>query len=118
MDRFAGLVLKASQTLGAPLYVAAHLGVEPYDIYRWIAGTQLPEPTRRQSLEQRLLSILDGKLERKPQAAQGSTPERRWRDRRVFQPSESIATASSQCLFCHSSLRNPPSSVDMSPLGN
>lgn len=93
MDRFAGLVLKASQTLGAPLYVAAHLGVEPYDIYRWIAGTQLPEPTRRQSLEQRLLSILDGKLERKPQAAQGSTPERRWRDRRVFQPSESIATA-------------------------
>jgi hypothetical protein len=52
MDRFAGLVLKASQTLGAPLYVAAHLGVEPYDIYRWIAG-----------------SILEGKLERKPQAA-------------------------------------------------
>lgn len=101
MDRFAGLVLKASQTLGAPLYVAAHLGVEPYDIYRWIAGTQLPEPTRRQSLEQRLLSILDGKLERKPQAAHGSTPERRWRDRPVhpaplspvFQPSESNATA-------------------------
>jgi hypothetical protein len=83
MDRFAGLVLKASQALGAPLHLAARLGVEPYDVYRWIAGMQLPEPTRRQNFEQRLLSILDGKLERKPQVAQGPTPERRWQDRPV-----------------------------------
>lgn len=91
MDRFAGLVLKTSQALGAPLYVAAHLGVEPYDIYRWIAGTQLPEPTRRQTLEQRLLSILEGKLERKPQVAQG--PARRWRDGLVH-PSRLVAGVS------------------------
>ena len=81
MDRFAGLVLKASQTLGAPLYLATHLGVEPYAVYRWIAGITLPEPIHRQDFEQRLLSILDGKLEGKPQTAQG--PQRRFSDRQV-----------------------------------
>ena len=93
MDRFAGLVLKTSQALGAPLHLAAHLGVEPYDVYRWIAGMQLPEPTRRQNLEQRLVRILDGKSERKPHAAQGSTPERRWRDRPVH-PTRLVAGVS------------------------
>jgi hypothetical protein len=93
MDRFAGLVLKASQALGAPLHLAAHLGVEPYDVYRWIAGMELPEPTRRQNVEQGLLNILDAKLERKPQAAQGATPERRWRDRPVH-PTRLVAGVS------------------------
>jgi hypothetical protein len=81
MDRFAGLVLKASQALGAPLYLATHLGVEPYDVYRWIAGIELPEPIHQKNFEQRLLSILDTKLGRKPQVAQGPVPERRWGDR-------------------------------------
>jgi hypothetical protein len=81
MDRFVGLVLKASQALGAPLYLATHLGVEPYDIYRWIAGMDLPEPIHRENFEQRLLGILDGKLERKAQVVQESTPGRRSGDR-------------------------------------
>jgi hypothetical protein len=68
------LVLKASQALGAPLYLAAHLGVQPYDVYRWIAGMQLPDPTHRQNFEQRLLSLLDDKLERKPQVARDPRP--------------------------------------------
>ena len=80
MDRFAGLVLKASQALGAPVFLATHLGVEPYDVYRWIAGIGLPEPVYRQSFEQRLLSILEGKAGRR---AQGPVPERRWGDRPV-----------------------------------
>jgi hypothetical protein len=80
MDRFAGLVLKASQALGAPLHLAAHLGVEPYDVYRWIAGMDLPEPIHRENFEQRLLSIVEGKLARKPQFAQGPAPARRWGD--------------------------------------
>jgi hypothetical protein len=83
MDRFAGLVLKASQTLGAPVFLATHLGVEPYDVYRWIAGIGLPEPIYRDSFEQRLLSVLEGKAGRKAQVAQGPTPERRWGDRPV-----------------------------------
>jgi hypothetical protein len=81
MDRFAGLVLKASQALGAPVFLATDLGVEPYDVYRWIAGIGLPEPIYRESFEQRLLSILEGKAGRKAQVAPGSTPERRWGDR-------------------------------------
>jgi hypothetical protein len=81
MDRFAGLVLRASQALGAPLYLATHLGVQPYDVYRWIAGMALPEAIHRQNFEQRLLSLLDGKSERKAQVAQG--PARRFSDRRV-----------------------------------
>jgi hypothetical protein len=83
MDRFAGLVLKASQALGAPLFLATHLGVEPYDVYRWIAGIGLPEPIPRESFEQRLLSILEGKVGRKAQVAQGPALERRWGDRQV-----------------------------------
>jgi hypothetical protein len=81
MDRFAGLVLKASQAMGAPLHLAAQLGVEPYAVYRWIAGMDLPEPLHRESFEQRLLSIVEAKLGRKPQTAQG--PQRRSSDRQV-----------------------------------
>ena len=82
MDRFAGLVLKASQALGAPVFLATHLGVEPYDVYRWIAGIG-PEPIYRERFEQRLLSILEGKVGRKAQVAQGPALERRWGDRPV-----------------------------------
>ena len=61
IDSFAGLVLRASVAMGAPVYLAKHLGVEPYDVYRWIAGTHLPEAVKQKDIEQGLLSMLESK---------------------------------------------------------
>jgi hypothetical protein len=58
MKNFAGLVLRASQAMGAPLYVANHLGVQPSDVYRWISGIEQPQPLCQERFEQRLLTVL------------------------------------------------------------
>jgi hypothetical protein len=51
MHAFSSFVLRASQTLGAPAYVARALGRAPRDVYRWIAGVEQPTPGERERVE-------------------------------------------------------------------
>jgi hypothetical protein len=80
MDSFAGLVLRASKAMGAPLYLAKRLGVEPYDVYRWIAGTVLPEAVQQKEFERRLLSMLENKRVDPEQIERRGKHTRRWSD--------------------------------------
>lgn len=74
MDKFASLMLRASQAFGAPAYLAKAIGYAPRDIYRWIAGVDQPGPAEREHLE----LLLRGVLAQKPATATG---RRRWVDR-------------------------------------
>ena len=74
MHPFSTLMLRASESFGAPAYLARALGCTPRDVYSWIAGVEQPGPAERQQLERRL----QGALARK------SAPpvrQRRWADR-------------------------------------
>jgi hypothetical protein len=63
MESFAGLVLRASRVMGAPFYLAKHLGVAPYDVYRWIAGMELPKDFHQKDFERRLLRLLEARAD-------------------------------------------------------
>ena len=73
MDDFSKLVLQASQTFGAPAYVASIVRRAPYEVYRWIAGFEYPLPAERRELEALLrVALLRGAL--------GPSRRRRWSD--------------------------------------
>lgn len=82
MHNFAGLVLRASEAMGAPLYLAQHLGVQPYDVYRWIAGMELPKAVHEKDFARRLLSVLDDRRPDPSQIERRDERVRRWGDAR------------------------------------
>jgi hypothetical protein len=74
MDGFSNLLLRASETLGAPAYLAQALGCAPVEVYRWIAGIDQPGLAERQALAMRLRGALAQRAAMQP-------GRRRWRDR-------------------------------------
>ena len=57
-DNFAISLIRASQTLGSLFDVARLLGVEPKQVYFWIANVDLPTTERRRELESKLHEIV------------------------------------------------------------
>ena len=57
-DNFAHSLIKASHTLGSLLDVAQLLGVEPKQVYFWIAEVQRPSAVQRRNLEQKLRACI------------------------------------------------------------
>ena len=53
-DNFAFALVRAWQTLGSLLDVAQLLGVEPKQIYLWIADVEAPTAEQRSELEDKL----------------------------------------------------------------
>lgn len=58
MNDFPYLLVRASRELGTMLAVAALLDEEPRQVYRWIAGVDLPDNRRVDELTERLLTVL------------------------------------------------------------
>jgi hypothetical protein len=58
MNEFPYLLVRASRAMGTLLAVAALLDAEPRQVYRWIAGIELPSDERIGELTERLESIL------------------------------------------------------------
>jgi len=53
-NNFAISLIRASQSLGSLLDVARLLGVEPKQVYLWIADVELPTSERRSEIENKL----------------------------------------------------------------
>jgi hypothetical protein len=81
MDEFANLALRASQASGAPVHLARHLGIDPYHVYRWIAGVEELGVADREHFEIRLRAVLYEKVAIRAQAP-AERKARRWSDRR------------------------------------
>ena len=58
MNDFPYLLVRASRSTGTVLDVALLLQVEPAQVYRWIAGVDLPTQERAGELTARLQSVL------------------------------------------------------------
>ena len=58
MNEFPYLLVRASRELGTMLAVASLLGEEPRQVYRWIAGVDLPDGERVGQLTERLLKVI------------------------------------------------------------
>jgi hypothetical protein len=58
-NNFDFLLLAASKALGSLLDVATLLGVEPRQVYWWLACVERPSDAREQELVYRLRSVLD-----------------------------------------------------------
>lgn len=58
MKDFPYLLVRASRELGTMLAVATLLDEEPRQVYRWIAGLDLPDRTRIDQLAARLRTVL------------------------------------------------------------
>jgi len=58
MNEFPSLLVRASRELGTMLAVASLLGEEPRQVYRWIAGLDLPDRDRVGQLTERLRTVL------------------------------------------------------------
>jgi hypothetical protein len=58
MNEFPYLLVRASRQLGTMLAVASLLDAEPRQVYRWIAGLDLPDRDRVGQLTERLLTVL------------------------------------------------------------
>ena len=56
--RFPYLLVQASRTMGTLLAVATLLEEEPSQVYRWIAGVELPPDQRMVELSERLQTVL------------------------------------------------------------
>lgn len=54
MADFITTAFQASRVLGGPHRLARRLGVEPDELYRWIAGLDLPTEDRRAELRKRI----------------------------------------------------------------
>jgi hypothetical protein len=74
MPEFSTLLLHASETFGAPAYLARILGQEPQEIYRWIAGIDTPAKAQCERLAARLRAALQ-------ERATSPALQRRWGDR-------------------------------------
>ena len=53
-NNFAFALIRASQALGSLLDVAQLLGVEPKQVYLWIADVEAPTAEQRSELEDKL----------------------------------------------------------------
>jgi hypothetical protein len=58
MNDFPYLLVRASRATGTVLDVALFLHVEPAQVYRWIAGIDLPTDERIGEFKDRLQSLL------------------------------------------------------------
>ena len=58
MNDFPYLLVRASRLIGTMLDVAILLGVEPAQVYRWIAGVELPADERIGEFTERLENVL------------------------------------------------------------
>ena len=58
MNEFPYLLVRAARELGTMLEVATLLEEEPRQIYRWVAGLDLPDHQRVGQLTERLLAVL------------------------------------------------------------
>jgi hypothetical protein len=58
MNDFPYLLVRAARSLGTMLAVAMLLEEEPSQVYRWIAGVDLPDPNRVGQLTERLLTVV------------------------------------------------------------
>ena len=56
--QFPYLLLQASRTMGTLLAVATLLDEQPSQVYRWIAGVELPPDERMVQLSERLQTVL------------------------------------------------------------
>ena len=74
VEEFANLMLRASKALGAPSHLARHLGLQPSEVYRWIAGVERPARPRLGYFQARLIELLEG-------SRHASMRGRRWSDR-------------------------------------
>lgn len=54
MADFVTAAFQASRALGGPCRLAWRLGVEPDQLYRWIAGQDLPAEAARREIQARL----------------------------------------------------------------
>lgn len=54
MADFINSAFRASRLLGGPHRLARCLGVQPDDLYRWIAGQDLPAEAARRELQKRM----------------------------------------------------------------
>lgn len=54
MADFINSAFRASRLLGGPHRLARCLGVEPDELYRWIAGQDLPAEAARRDLQKRM----------------------------------------------------------------
>lgn len=58
MNEFPYLLVRAARELGTMLAVATLLQEEPRQVYRWIAGLDLPDHERVGQLSERLHTVL------------------------------------------------------------
>ena len=58
MNEFPYLLVRVARELGTMLAVATLLQEEPRQVYRWIAGVDLPDLPRVDELSQRLRAVL------------------------------------------------------------
>ena len=58
MNEFPSLLVRAARHLGTMLAVATLLEEEPSQVYRWIAGLDLPDRDRVGQLTERLLTVV------------------------------------------------------------
>ena len=56
--RFPYLLVQASRAMGTMLAVATLLEEQPVQVYRWIAGLELPPDERMVELSERLQTVL------------------------------------------------------------
>ena len=60
MADFVTAAFQASRALGGPCRLARRLGVEPDQLYRWIAGQDLPGEAARRELQARFpVAVID-----------------------------------------------------------
>jgi hypothetical protein len=74
MEDFANLMLRASKALGAPSHLARQLGLQPSEVYRWIAGVDRPARPHLGHFQARLIELLEGTKDARMRG-------RRWSDR-------------------------------------
>lgn len=58
MVDFVAAAFRASLALGGPCRLARRLGVPPDQLYRWMAGIDLPAQSARLDLRARITSVL------------------------------------------------------------
>ena len=56
-DHFASVLLEAAKRQGSLLNVANSLGVQPTQVYQWIAGVNQPDSEQQAQFAQRLLGV-------------------------------------------------------------
>jgi DNA-binding transcriptional regulator YdaS (Cro superfamily) len=58
MVDFVTAAFRASLALGGPSRLARRLGVPPDQLYRWMAGVELPAQNTRRDLRERITCVL------------------------------------------------------------